>query len=1841
MQKLANQTERIDKSNCLKRKVFNLNFTKVFSNCLLIPLLFVCVFGQSPQHTENKVDQTLQSSGRVNPSTLGMEIDIPLGSYGGRGINVPVSLKYSSKLWRMEFMYLETAGIIDGGCRAVHTAKYSENSASGWTSSLAVPYIEYLGMDNIYDGNGNPWVVSCESDAPSPGSKGYVRRLMIHLPGGETHELRADDTVTLFSEWSRCPPPYGYTCDPRDGSNLENWSGTYYATDGSNIKYVEDANTGSYRLLMPDGSYYDFSSTPGGVPNITSRKAIKFTDRNGNFSSYNNQTGVLTDTLGRNLSSPVGTSAPSAPTPANEPISYSMPGMTGTYKFHWKYLKGSTAAESGLGLTNFNQALRYKGDSVHIICCLGNWEPIPPGTASLFQSSQSPGGIVLAEQIFNPIVLTKIELPTGQSYKFEYDVYGRIEGIYYPTGGEERFTYNAVAPLAQSEPGNVTDQTNFGVTNRKVYQTSGQGTPYEWNYSINYVAPSGYKVKTISPDQTIYERVLHRANGACTNCTAFGFDNGLAGMPYEELNFSNTGQLVSRKLTSWITTKFPVYISLYSAVGYNFGTFADWHPRVNYEQTINYDSSGNGVSASTKFEYEGDINLRETPVLVNKATQYAFVPIPASNNLASEMPDPDDPPDPIPTPIPTPSPSSLIPVKIVESTYLINDTVNYPVQSVRDAYKNQNMVGLVTVTKVKDGANTIVSQSETKYDESGYSPAYRGNPTTLRVWDSTKGAETNASAYISTRAKFDAYGNQIEAIDAKGTVTTTEYSATYNYAFPTKVTTAIPDPTPWQNPGGVAHGSGATFFTTTTYDYNISTQQGSGLPLTTTNANGLETRIEYDPVTLRVKKVKNYYANQQVGGEAEKIYNDQPNNYWVKSKTQIDTNKWAESTTYYDGLGRAYKSEQLDAQGNIFVEKEFDEDGRVKRVTNPFRANETKIWTTNVYDEASRIMEVVLPDGAKVKTNYGVAVAGAVGVTKQITDQAGKKRKGVTDALGRMIRVTEDPDGQNLSTDYVFDTLGNLRKTVQGEQNRYFMYDSLGRLLYAKQREQQTNAAFVATDPITSNSQWSVKYEYDDNGNISKTTDARGVYVQGTYDKFNRLIFRDYSDSTPDVHFYYDGTGLGAVPDNSKGKTTKVASSVSETRYTSFDNFGRLLTNQQYTDGQAYDFSYQYNLVGALVQETYPLNRVVKYEYDADGALSRVFGNAAGQTEKTYANSFNYSAAGAIESMKLGNGKWETAKYNDRLQVTEIGLGNSEADASLLKLSFDYGTSTENNGSMKSQTMVVPTTGANAGFTAVQNYIYDSLNRLKSATEITNNNPTPSWKQTFDYDRYGNRRFDANDTTTLGTCLQAICNPLINTSDNRLSDGQGYSYDANGNLTQDANGQRFGYDAENHQVAFFKNTNGTQTPDATYFYDGEGRRVKKIADQTTTIFVYNGGGQLAQEYSTKLSTTPQTSYLTGDHLGSPRVITNQLGSVTARKDYSAFGEETFTSHRTSGLGYDPNDYKQQPEEARQGYTGYQKDEESGLEFAQARYYNSAHGRFTSVDPLTASASIRDPQTFNRYSYALNSPYKFTDPLGLRAKDGTLPEPSLFDKVKYGLELTKNDIMLLQWHVANGTALGYSYQNAMQSRMNQQSNETTEPPQQSRTVALAALVSKNPSEENAFLARAKKATKEVAQFSGGADLIGSLMEFSESGSIDEIIIHDHGFAGGIIGNAPNVGLYVMEYANSIKEYNFPGAETTENFAWKVKSGQINIGKNGSIVIFGCNCSNFAQELSSKLGGIAGRSDITVTGANNAVYEKNGAAFVDRRTDGISKGSKGSFITYRNGIEISTVTTRNYK
>jgi RHS repeat-associated protein len=90
-----------------------------------------------------------------------------------------------------------------------------------------------------------------------------------------------------------------------------------------------------------------------------------------------------------------------------------------------------------------------------------------------------------------------------------------------------------------------------------------------------------------------------------------------------------------------------------------------------------------------------------------------------------------------------------------------------------------------------------------------------------------------------------------------------------------------------------------------------------------------------------------------------------------------------------------------------------------------------------------------------------------------------------------------------------------------------------------------------------------------------------------------------------------------------------------------------------------------------------------------------------------------------------------------------------------------------------------------------------------------------------------------------------------------------------------------------------------------------------------------------------------------------------------------FGEELFAG---AGIRSASNGYS--GDSVRQKFVGYERDSETGLDFAQARYHLSMAGRFTSPDPLFESAMSANPQTWNRYSYALNNPLYYVDPTGL-------------------------------------------------------------------------------------------------------------------------------------------------------------------------------------------------------------------------------------------------------------------
>ena len=108
-------------------------------------------------------------------------------------------------------------------------------------------------------------------------------------------------------------------------------------------------------------------------------------------------------------------------------------------------------------------------------------------------------------------------------------------------------------------------------------------------------------------------------------------------------------------------------------------------------------------------------------------------------------------------------------------------------------------------------------------------------------------------------------------------------------------------------------------------------------------------------------------------------------------------------------------------------------------------------------------------------------------------------------------------------------------------------------------------------------------------------------------------------------------------------------------------------------------------------------------------------------------------------------------------------------------------------------------------------------------------------------------------------------------------------------------------------------------------------------------------------------------YIHTDGLGSVVAVTDANRNVIERREYEPYGAQL-----TPAVQDGP------------GYTGHVMDTATGLTYMQQRYYDPQVGRFLSVDPVTALDN-GDMRHFNRYAYAYNNPYLFTDPDGRKGK----------------------------------------------------------------------------------------------------------------------------------------------------------------------------------------------------------------------------------------------------------------
>lgn len=1355
------------------------------------------------------------------------------------------------------------------------------------------------------------------------------------MPGGASHELRIDDSTV----------------------SSPSFAGTYYAVDGSNIRY--DANSsGEGTLYLPDGSRYLL---------LPSSTGYKYIDRNGNTISYSATNRQWTDTQGRVLDVPL----PASPTAST--YTYYLPSTTSTpfsYSVRWANLANA--------LTNTSDALRYQSGQVPYY---GSGDGVASHSPSLF-SGTFADRVFDSNTLFNPVVPAEIILPNGQSYLFTYNVWGEITKVVYPTGAYERFDYAAVIGASYLKVPYA--QANRGVVDRWLSPTGNSTDEVHWHYGAA-VTSGALTVSTTEPDGTLNERLVY-SEASTTNPT-FGFSNLLVGTSWEErisAPSSAGGAMLRRLLTDW-TTSGPTSGGWWTATR---------NPRVTKEISILLDTgTSNALTSTSTMTYDNDLNVIAT-------NHYDFTSISQSSGQTSA--------------IGSISAGSLL--RTEEATYLVNDTAIS--STTRTAYRDRNLLSLPTSSRVKDSSGTVVAQTQTSYDETSSYPlltytgtitAWSDPSTNIRGLATTAGAWLNTTgSYLQTHAQYDQFGNVRNAWDALGNKSEVTYSSTYNYAYPTSASTAAPDST------GV-HGSTTALSTSATYDTH------AGLMASLTDANGQTTSYAYDsmnrPVTI---------TRPTGGGATNFAYGDTPGDLYVRTRTDIDATHVAETYQYYDKLGRACRSFLNEGSTYAISDTQYDSMGRSWRVSNPYRDNTLAAainpdgyWTTNAYDYLGRVTSVTTPDSAVVTSVYSGSTSTPLGPVVTVTDQAGKLRRSLVDALGRLARVDEPDDSSTTgslgtvasptqATSYSYDVLGNLLGVTQGSQTRTFVYDSLKRLTSAANPESGT-----------------ATYAYDSNSNLTQKTDPRTTSgshwtTNFTYDALDRPITKTYSNDggvTPPVNYYYDNASLpsGAPASFARGYSSgrlvavTYGSSSSNGDYSGFDELGRVIRHVQQTDSVNYLTEATYYLNSALATETYPAvpgasdRRSVAYTPDAAARLASLLSSATSYAAAASLSSVSYKPQQSLQSETLGNSLIHQLSYNTRLQATAIKLGTSGTPTSVLNLSYDYGT-TDNNGNVKSH---VNTIGSLA---ITDTYSYDSLNRVKSTVETTTSGT--GWTENNHYDRYGNRQIDYGGGSY---------NLAFSSTTNRVT---GYSYDAAGNLTSDG-ATSYAYDAENHLISVNSTTG--------YKYDGVGRRVRKLMGENTR-FIYGISGELAAEYSGSsgnllkeyvsgggmmavIDPSAGTRYTTTDHLGSPRVVTNSSGSVVSRHDYMPFGVEigSTTSGRSTSLGYGGSDG------VRDQFTGQQRDGETGLDYFNARYYASTQGRFTSADPLLASGNAHRPQTWNRYAYVSNNPLKMVDPTGMSQQHpcaelssanltGGGPFGGSLDSPREWIEVTENEVV---------------------------------------------------------------------------------------------------------------------------------------------------------------------------------------------------------------------------------------
>lgn len=114
-----------------------------------------------------------------------------------------------------------------------------------------------------------------------------------------------------------------------------------------------------------------------------------------------------------------------------------------------------------------------------------------------------------------------------------------------------------------------------------------------------------------------------------------------------------------------------------------------------------------------------------------------------------------------------------------------------------------------------------------------------------------------------------------------------------------------------------------------------------------------------------------------------------------------------------------------------------------------------------------------------------------------------------------------------------------------------------------------------------------------------------------------------------------------------------------------------------------------------------------------------------------------------------------------------------------------------------------------------------------------------------------------------------------------------------------------------------------------------------------------------------LSFADTVTYYHNDLSGSPVAATDSAGALLWKENYKPYGETLSDASNSGGNAL--------------GFQGKEFDIFTGLSYMGERYYDLQLGRFIGMDPLGFTTD--NVQSFNRYAFANNNPYKYVDPDG--------------------------------------------------------------------------------------------------------------------------------------------------------------------------------------------------------------------------------------------------------------------